>query len=104
MTLVSLKRNYIKHIRGQLFKMIARMFETIAILLLHLSNIPVFVNIINGKHNVDYPPFDVVLFVWVALLSLFIKSMMVKNTLNIIAIMFGFFVQSLMMGYILLRG
>lgn len=70
--------------------MIASMFEIIAILLLHLSNMPIFVAAINGKPNVDYPPFDVVLFVWVALLSLFIKSMIVKNMLNIVTIMGGF--------------
>lgn len=79
-----------------------RTLEWVAILLLHCASIPSLLAYMSGL--VDSPfDADFVLFIYTALVLLFIKSIIAKDTLNTVTIGIGFVIQSVMMSLILAK-
>ena len=74
----------------------------LSILCLHAATIPSFFALMTGI--TDRPPsVDVVLMVWVALCLAFLRSVILKDTLNIITIGVGFIVQAMMLALIFFK-
>lgn len=58
----------------------------------HLSTIPTLLSLVSGIND-RVPTTDVALFVWVGLLIIMIRSIIVKDYVNILINSIGFFVQ-----------
>jgi len=79
-----------------------RTLEWVSVLLLHCASIPSLMAFMSGL--VDSPfKADFVLFIYTALVLLFIKSVISKDTLNTITIGIGFVVQAIIMSLILAK-
>lgn len=74
----------------------------LAAILIHVSVIPSLLAVMSGLTD-NMPPLDMVLFMWAALALLFVKSIITKDTLNIITIGIGFIVQCTLMGLMLFK-
>ena len=74
----------------------------LAIVLVHCATIPSVLSLILGMSD-KLPSLDVVLFAWSGLLLLFVKSLISKDTLNIITIGFGFFIQALLLALVVFK-
>ena len=74
----------------------------LAAILLHAATIPTMLALITGLS--DRPPsLDLVLFMWSALVLLFLRAIVLKDNLNIITIGLGFIVQAVMMALVLFK-
>jgi len=74
----------------------------LAAILLHAATIPTMLALITGLG--DRPPsLDLVLFMWGALVLLFLRAIVLKDNLNIITIGLGFIVQAVMMALVLFK-
>jgi len=72
----------------------------LAAILLHAATVPTMLALITGLS--DRPPsLDLVLFMWSALVLLFLRAIVLKDNLNIITIGLGFIVQAVMMALVL---
>lgn len=72
------------------------------ILILHGSLIPSLVAIMTGITD-KMPPLDMVLFIWAALTAFFVQAIIVRNTLHILTIGFGFIINSVLMAIIFFK-
>lgn len=95
--------SYVKEfINTKLHKISADTLGWISTVCLHAATIPSFIALMTGI--TDKPPsVDVVLMVWVALCLLFFRSVVLKDTLNVITIGFGFVLQAMMLVLIFFR-
>jgi len=74
----------------------------LAAILLHAATVPTMLALITGLS--DRPPsLDLVLFMWSALVLLFLRAIVLKDNLNIITIGLGFIVQAVMMALVLFK-
>ena len=74
----------------------------LAAILLHAATVPTMLALMTGLS--DRPPsLDLVLFVWSALVLMFLRAIVLKDNLNIITIGLGFIVQSAMMALVLFK-
>ena len=74
----------------------------LAAILLHAATVPAMLALITGL--TDRPPsLDLVLFMWSALVLLFLRAIVLKDNLNIITIGLGFIVQAVMMALVLFK-
>jgi len=93
---------FINQLGGNMSQLTIRTLEWVAILLLHSASIPSLLAYMNGL--VDSPfDADFVLFIYTALVLMFIKSLISKDTLNIFTIGIGFVAQSVLMSLILAK-
>jgi len=70
--------------------------------LLHAATVPTMLALMTGLS--DRPPsLDLVLFVWSALVLMFLRAIVLKDNLNIITIGLGFIVQAAMMALVLFK-
>lgn len=74
----------------------------LAVILIHCATIPTLLALLTGLSD-NVPNLDVVLFMWAGLILLFIRSVVMKDTLNIITIGVGFIVQAVIMAMILFK-
>ena len=74
----------------------------LAIILLHLSSIPTLVAVLMAQSD-KLPPVDLMVFVWSALITLFFKALIEKNSLYIATICLGFAAQTVIMSLILFK-
>jgi hypothetical protein len=74
----------------------------IAIVLLHFASVPTFLSVLSAKTDI-LPPIDVMIFIWAALSTLFVKALLEKDNLYISVICAGFIAQTVMMGLIILK-
>jgi hypothetical protein len=74
----------------------------ISIVFLHLASVPTLLAVLMNQSD-HLPPFDIMVFVWCALITLFFKSLIERNFLYITTICVGFVGQTLMMGLILFK-
>lgn len=74
----------------------------LAIVLVHCATIPSVLSLILGMSD-KLPSLDVVMFAWGGLLLMFIKSLIAKDTLNVITIGFGFFVQAFLLALVVFK-
>jgi hypothetical protein len=74
----------------------------ITIVLLHFASVPTLLAIILAQSD-KLPPYDLMLFVWAALTTLFFKSLIEKNFLYVSTICVGFIAQVIMLGMIVFK-
>ena len=74
----------------------------LAAILLHAATVPTMLALMTGLS--DRPPsLDLVLFMWSALVLLFLRAIVLRDNLNIITIGLGFIVQAVMMALVLFK-
>jgi hypothetical protein len=74
----------------------------LAIVLLHAATVPSLLAVMQGLTDVMLPV-DMVVLVWSALVLMFFRAAIIKDTLNLITIGLGFFVQATMMALIFFK-
>ena len=74
----------------------------LAAIVLHCATIPTLLALMTGLSD-RVPSLDVVAFLWAGLVLLFLRAIVLKDTLNIITIGVGFIVQAGLMALILFR-
>ena len=81
---------------------IGESFGWVAILILHSATIP---NLLAYKEGLIEQPmeFDVVIFIWTALVLMFIKGLVNREWLNTVTIGIGFIVQAVLLGVLVFR-
>jgi len=92
----------IEFARNHLGRISAHTLGWITILLLHFASIPTLVSVLLAQSD-KLPPIDLMIFVWVALVTLFCKSLIERDFLYIATICLGFSAQTLIMGFILFK-
>jgi hypothetical protein len=76
--------------------------EWLAIIVIHCATLPSLLALMTGLSD-HTPGIDVVMFMWSGLVLLFSRSIVLKNTLNIVTNGFGFIAQSVLMALILFK-
>jgi hypothetical protein len=74
----------------------------LAAIVLHCATLPTLLALMTGLSD-RVPSLDVVAFLWAGLVLLFLRAIVLKDTLNIITIGVGFIVQAALMALILFR-
>jgi hypothetical protein len=74
----------------------------LAVILIHCATIPTLLALLTGLSD-NVPNLDIVLFMWAGLVLLFVRSVVLKDALNIITIGTGFIVQAVIMAMILFK-
>lgn len=74
----------------------------IAIVMLHFASVPTLLSVLSAKSDA-LPPIDIMIFVWSALTTMFIKALLEKDRLYISTICAGFIAQTVMMGLIIFK-
>ena len=74
----------------------------LAAILLHAATVPTMLALMTGLSD-RLPSLDLVLFVWSALVLMFLRAIVLKDNLNIITIGLGFIVQAAMMALVLFK-
>jgi len=74
----------------------------IAAIFIHLSTIPTLIAASAGLSD-KMPPVDMVLFMWAALLLMFVRATILKDSLNIITVGLGFAVQAVLMSLMIFK-
>ena len=83
-------------------KISADTLEWLSIIVIHCATVPTLIALMTGLSD-RTPTLDVVLFAWGGLVLLFIRSILLKNSLNIITNGFGFITQACIMAFILFK-
>jgi len=76
--------------------------EWFSIVLLHCAFLPTYFAVFSGLSD-RLPSLDIAVILWLALLLLFLKSVIIKDVLNIITIGLGFIFQIFFLGFIFFR-
>ena len=87
---------------NHLSKISADTLGWLAAIVLHCATIPSLLALMTGLSD-QVPSLDVVAFLWAGLVLLFLRAIVLKDTLNIITIGVGFIVQAALMALILFR-
>jgi len=74
----------------------------LAVILIHCATIPTLLALLTGLSD-NVPNLDIVLFMWAGLVLLFVRSVVMKDALNIITIGTGFIIQAVIMAMILFK-
>jgi hypothetical protein len=74
----------------------------LAVILIHCATLPTLLALLTGLSD-NVPNLDIVLFMWAGLVLLFVRSVVLKDALNIITIGTGFIVQAVIMAMILFK-
>jgi hypothetical protein len=87
---------------NHLSKISADTLGWLAAIVLHCATVPSLLALMTGLSD-HVPSLDVVAFLWAGLVLLFLRAIVLKDTLNIITIGVGFIVQAGLMALILFR-
>jgi len=87
---------------NHLSKISADTLGWLAAIVLHCATVPSLLALMTGLSD-HVPSLDVVAFLWAGLVLLFLRAIVLKDTLNIITIGLGFIVQAGLMALILFR-
>ena len=87
---------------NHLSKISADTLGWLAAIVLHCATVPSLLALMTGLSD-RVPGLDVVAFLWAGLVLLFLRAIVLKDTLNIITIGLGFIVQAGLMALILFR-
>ena len=87
---------------NHLSKISADTLGWLAAIVLHCATVPSLLALMTGLSD-HVPSLDVVAFLWAGLVLLFLRAIVLKDTLNIITIGVGFIVQAALMALILFR-
>jgi hypothetical protein len=80
-------------------KALADVFAWISIVVLCLSNVPGYFALMSGVTD-QTPPLDISLLVWIGLLLYFVRSVIIKDMINVLTIGIGFAIQVILLGLI----
>jgi len=89
-------------VTNSLAKISADTLGWLAAIVFHAATIPTLLALLSGLSD-HTPSLDVVLFLWAGLALLFLRSIVLKDVLNIITIGSGFIVQAALMALILFK-
>jgi len=89
-------------LNNHLHKISADTLGWLAAIVLHCATIPSLLALMTGLSD-RVPSLDMVVFLWAGLVMLFLRAIVLKDTLNIITIGLGFMVQAVLMALILFR-
>ena len=87
---------------NHLSKISADTLGWLAAIVLHCATVPSLLALMTGLSD-HVPSLDVVAFLWAGLVLLFLRAIVLKDTLNIVTIGVGFIVQAGLMALILFR-
>ena len=103
MKFISTLINYVyTFIKEHLGHVSAHTLGWITIVLLHFAAVPTLLAMILAQSD-KLPPYDLMIFVWAALTTLFFKSLIEKNFLYVSTICLGFIGQVVMLGMIVFK-
>jgi hypothetical protein len=85
-----------------LVKVSAHALGWIAIVMLHFSSVPTLWAVLLGQSD-KLPNIDLMIFIWSALTTLFVKAILEKDRLYVTTIAIGFVGQTMLMGLILFK-
>lgn len=74
----------------------------IAIVMLHFASFPTLLSVLSANSD-KLPPIDIMVFIWAALTTMFIKALLDKDRLYISTICVGFIAQTVTMGLIIFK-
>jgi hypothetical protein len=74
----------------------------LAAIVLHCATLPSFLALMTGLSD-KTPSLDMILFLWSGLVMLFLRAVVLRDTLNIITIGFGFILQAGCMALVLFK-
>jgi len=102
--------NFVAHIpewvivfvKEHLGKVSAHTLGWIGIILLHFASVPTLLAVLWGQSD-KLPPLDLMIFIWTALITLFFRALIERNSLYIATICLGFAAQSFLMSLILFK-
>jgi hypothetical protein len=100
--MISFKERANSWLNNNLPRISADTLGWLAVILIHCATIPTLLALLTGLSD-NVPNLDIVLFMWAGLVLLFIRSVVLKDTLNIITIGTGFIVQAVIMAMILFK-
>ena len=89
-------------LKEHLPKISAETLGWLAAIVIHAATIPTLLALMTGLSD-RVPSLEVVAFLWAGLVMLFLRAIVLKDTLNIITIGVGFIVQAGLMALILFR-
>jgi hypothetical protein len=93
---------FYKFVANHLASLSAHALGWIAIVMLHFSSVPTLWAVLIGQSD-KLPNLDLMIFIWAALTTLFVKALLEKDRLYIATIAIGFVAQTLLMGMILFK-
>lgn len=96
------KSHVIHYVKTHSDKMSADTMGWLAMIMLHMATIPTLLAILTGLTD-NTPTLDVVFFLWTALALFYIKSVINKDTLNMVTISLGFMIQAALMALIMFK-
>ena len=94
--------NVKKFVTEHLSRISADTLGWLAIILLHCSTIPTLLALLTHLSD-KTPSVDIILFVWAGLVLLFGRSILLKDTLNIVTNALGFIVQATLLALIVFK-
>jgi len=100
--LVKFKRQLRVFYARQLSAAIADMLEWLVIIILSLSAIPSMLGLLTGLTD-KAPSADLILFIFIAQLVMFLRSAIRRDLLNLITCGFGFFIQAVILSLIVFK-
>ena len=83
-------------------KISAETLGWMASIALHAATIPTLLALLTGLTD-STPSIDVILFMWLGLVLLFLRAVILRDLLNIVTISIGFVVQATLMALILFK-
>ena len=89
-------------LNNHLHKISADTLGWLAAIVLHCATVPSLLALMTGLSD-HVPSLDVVAFLWAGLVLLFLRAIVLKDTLNIITIGVGFIIQAVIMAMILFK-
>jgi len=92
----------VNFIRNHLTNISAHALGWIAIVMLHFASVPTLWAVLLGQSD-KLPSIDLMIFIWSALTTLFIKAILEKDRLYVTTIAIGFVAQTVLSGLILYK-
>jgi hypothetical protein len=83
-------------------KISAETLGWLAAIVIHCATVPTLLALMTGLSD-RTPSLDIVLFMWAGLVLLFLRAIVLRDTLNIITVGSGFIVQAVLMALILFK-
>jgi len=92
----------VNFVRNHLINISAHALGWIALVMLHFASVPTLWAVLLGQSD-KLPSIDLMIFIWSALTTLFIKAILEKDRLYVTTIAIGFVAQTVLSGLILYK-
>ena len=96
------RANFVAWLNQSLHTVSAETLGWMAVILIHGATIPTLLALLTGLSD-NTPSIDIILLMWGGLVLLFGRAVVLKDTLNIVTIGFGFIIQAVIMALILFK-